>query len=76
MDVKKDFVTFRVRTCSDAHLLLSRAIGETGENSAYEVVFGASSNTALYVRRGSLTYPKAGLAIPGLVSELKSGSTV
>ena len=69
MDVMKNFLLFRVRACNDAHLLISKEIGETDEMSAYEVVIGGASNTVLYIRKGSLTPSKAKLTLPGQVSK-------
>lgn len=46
------YLTFKVQSCNDGHILLSNSIGETG-SSSYEIVIGGFDNTWSEIRRGS-----------------------
>lgn len=47
----QNYVTFKARSCNDAHILLSSTRDET--EVAYEIVYGSFDNTQTEVRRGS-----------------------
>ena len=46
------YFTFKVRTCDNAHILLSTAINDLSPASSYEIVIGAYQNTMSDIRRG------------------------
>ena len=48
-----NYITFKVKSCKDAHILLSTAFQDLSSN-AYEIVLGGSENTISAIRRGSL----------------------
>lgn len=48
-----NYLTFKVRTCNDAHILLSNTLLDTSETNSYEIVFGAFENTRTVIRQGS-----------------------
>ena len=48
-----NYVTFKVMSCKDAHILLSTAV-QDASITAYEIVIGGSENTISAIRRGSL----------------------
>lgn len=54
MQPTRQQVSFRVRACADAHILLAQELHVVEENKVYEIVFGGSGNTVLYLRRGPL----------------------
>jgi len=48
-----NYLTFKVMSCKDAHILLSPTAQDLSTN-AYEIVIGGSENTISAIRRGSL----------------------
>src|SRR5688572_16793997 len=48
-----NYITFKVKSCKDAHILLSSAVQDLSNNT-YEIVIGGSENTISAIRRGSL----------------------
>ena len=48
-----NYLTFKVKSCNDAHILLSNAVQDLS-NNAYEIVIGGYENSLSAIRRGSL----------------------
>ena len=53
MQTSTTYLVFKVRCCSDAHVLISTTIHKTDAAHAYEFVFGGGSNHWLFLRKGS-----------------------
>lgn len=60
-----NYLTFSVRTCDNAHLMLSAEMLDT--TNAYEIVLGAFSNTKSDIRRGSHGPPLVQVDTPNIM---------
>ena len=49
---EQQYVIFDIKSCKDAHIMLTAVPGDYKAEDVYEVVLGANSNTEIHVRRG------------------------
>ena len=49
----QNYLSFKIRSCDNGHVLLSTSLMDVSETAAYEIVLGAYENTISDIRRGA-----------------------